>query len=83
MTWYGACGVEFCADCLPIYDADKQPNRRRAACSHSVPESAATMTDWAPCAECQHLGVEHAANGPCVAQQELCTCVEFVAVVRS
>ena len=25
MTWYGACGVEFCADCLPIYDADNNP----------------------------------------------------------
>ena len=40
------------------------------------------MTDWHPCT-CGHLGVEHAANGPCIAQQELCTCVEFVAVVRS
>lgn len=19
-TWYGACGVEFCGDCLPRYD---------------------------------------------------------------
>ena len=40
------------------------------------------VSDWHPCT-CGHLGVEHAANGPCVAQQELCTCVEFVAVVRS
>lgn len=23
--WYGACGVEFCADCLPIYDANNNP----------------------------------------------------------
>ena len=40
------------------------------------------MNDWTPCAECQHLGVEHAANGPCIAQQELCVCLEFAAVER-
>lgn len=39
--------------------------------------------DWTPCARCGHLGVEHSATGHCIAQQELCECVEFVAVVRS
>lgn len=36
-------------------------------------------SDWSPCANCPHLGVEHAANGPCVT--DLCECAEFEAVV--
>ena len=26
------------------------------------------MNDWTPCAECQHLGVEHAAKGVTAAE---------------
>lgn len=36
------------------------------------------MSDWHTCTHCQHLGVQHAANGPCLAGVD-CACVEFEA----
>lgn len=54
VEFYGACGVENCADCLPRYDLDNNPVGRGCGCEGGCEREADSASRL--CSSCERDG---------------------------